>query len=325
MHIENHLDVISACRFCFMCRHLDPVGNVTFRESDTPRGRALIVDRIRMDRENMKDPDFIDALYRSALSAANRTHCVSHYDETGLALAARQDIVEAGLAPERVKALAKELEKVSFSVKGKGDVLYYGTFPALYPACKTLSGKDPGKALEVLGFIKESKKVFEAFKQAVADSKCKSLVVAEPSAYDFLKDKLTGVKVLHCTEYLLAAPVKGGRTRKAIYLESDFLKNYAGNPPAPRELIKKCGYALQPFGTNSEESYAGGEGAVVYDDLNPELCEKLCKRVAGLAAGAMKKTLFITASLYVRDAMKKYNPKIETVSIEEAVAQEGSK
>ena len=70
MHIEKHLDVISACRFCFMCRHLDPVGNVTFRESDTPRGRALIVDRMRMDRECMKDPDFIDALYRSALSAA---------------------------------------------------------------------------------------------------------------------------------------------------------------------------------------------------------------------------------------------------------------
>ena len=35
MHIENYLNVIDACRFCFMCRHLDPVGNVTFREADT--------------------------------------------------------------------------------------------------------------------------------------------------------------------------------------------------------------------------------------------------------------------------------------------------
>jgi hypothetical protein len=46
--------------------------------------------------------------------------------------------------------------------------------------------------------------------------------------------------------------------------------------------------------------------------------------VASLA-GAIKKPLFITASLYVRDVMKKYNPKIEIVSIEEAVAQEGRK
>lgn len=319
MYIENCQDVINACRFCFMCRHLDPVGNVTFRESDTPRGRALIIDRMRMDRECMKDPDFIDALYRSALSAANRFHCVSHFDETGLVLAARRDIVEAGFAPEKVKALAKELEKASFTVKGKGDVLYYGAYPALYPTCKTLSGKDPGKALEVLGFIKASKKVFAAFKKAVAASKCKTLVVAEPSSYDFLKDTLIGVKVVHCTEYLLATPVKANRRRKAVYLESDFLKNYDGNPSAPRELLKNYGYALMPFGTNSEESYALGEGAVVYDDLNPELCEKLCDRVVGLT-GDFPKTLFITASLYVRDTLKKYTSKIEIISIEEAIA-----
>ena len=319
MYIENCQDVINACRFCFMCRHLDPVGNVTFREADTPRGRALIIDRMRMDRSNLKNPDFIDALYRSALSAANRYHCVSHYDETGLTLAARREIAEEGLAPEKVTALVKELEKATFAVKGKGDVLYFGEFPALYPKCKTLTGKDPGKALEVLGFVKESKKVFAAFKKAVADAKCKTLVVAEPSAYDFLKDKLAGVKVVHCTEFLLAMPVKAGRARKAYYLESDFLKNYDGNPSAPRELLKRCGFELVPFGTNCEESYSVGEGAVVYDDLNPELCEKLCRRVFELA-GTAKKPLFITASRYVRDTLKKYNSAIEVVSIEEAVS-----
>lgn len=319
MHIEKLQDVIGACRFCFMCRHLDPVGNVTFRESDTPRGRALICDKIRMDREFLKNQDFIDTLYRSALSAANRYHCVSHYDETGLVLAARKDIVEAGLAPEKVTALAKALAKVSFTVKGRGDVLYYGEKPELYPGCKTLTGKDPGKALEVLGFAEESKTVFAKLKSAVVDSKCKTLVVAEPSAYDFLKNKLAGIKVMHCAEYLLTAMVKAGRARKAYYLESDFLKNYDGNKPASRELLKKCGFTLVPFGTNNEESYAVGEGAVVYDELNPALCEQLCKRVYGLA-GAVKKTLFITASSYVRDTLKKCNPKFEIVTIEEAVA-----
>jgi len=323
MYIENCQDVINACRFCFMCRHLDPVGNVTFRESDTPRGRALIIDRMRMDRECMKEPDFIDALYRSALSAANRFHCVSHYDETGLVLAARREIAEAGLAPENVKTLAKELEEAGFTVKGKGDVLYYGGFPALYPGCKILSGKDPGKALEVLGFIKASKKVLSAFKQAVADSKCKTLIAAEPSAYDFLKDKLPGVNVVHAAEHLLSTPAKAGRTRKAVYLESDFLKNYDGNPSAPRELLTRCGYTLVPFGTNGEESYAVGEGAVVYDALNPELCQKLCGRVYDLA-GDCKKTLFITASLYVRDTLKKYNPAFNVVTLEETVCNSGA-
>ena len=318
MHIEKHLDAINACRFCFMCRHLDPVGNVTFREADTPRGRALIIDRIRMHGAEITNPDFIDALYRSALSAANRFHCVSHYDETGLVLAARKDIVEAGLVPENVKALAKTLEGASFTVKGQGSVLYFGEKPELYPGCKVITGKDPGKALEVLGFADAAKKVLAKFKKAVAASKCKTLVVAEPSSYDFLKDKLDGVKVVHCAEHLLSSKVKAGRARKACYLESDFLKNYDGNPSAPRDLLKKAGYQLQPFGTNAEESYAVGEGAVVYDDLNPALCEKLCGRVYALA-GDLGKTLFITASATVRDTLKKYNPKFEIVTIEEAV------
>ena len=135
-----------------------------------------------------------------------------------------------------------------------------------------------------------------------------------PLAAEYGRQRVPAAQLQH----LLAADVKPGRSRKAVYLESDFLKNYCGNPSAPRDLLKKAGYALQPFGTNSEESYAAGEGAVVYDALNPALCEQLCKRVYGLAGA--KKTLFITASATVRDTLKKYNPKFEVITLEEAVA-----
>lgn len=320
MHIEQYLDVIHACRFCFMCRHLDPVGNVTFRESDTPRGRALILDRVRMNRECLKNPDFIETMYRSALSGANRYHCVSHYDETGLVLAARRDIVEAGLAPARVNTLAATLRNVTFVVKGKGNVLYFGEFPELYPNCKIITGGDPGKALEVLGFVEDSEKIFARFKSAVDRSQCKTLIVAEPSAYDFLKDKLTGIKVIHCSEYLLSVKVKNRPTRKAVFLESDFLRNYCGNPSWPRQLLAQSGYELVAFGTNNEESYAVGEGAVVFDELNPELCEKLCRRVYDLTDD-IKKDLFITPSQYVKRTLAKYNSQIQVITLEEAVAQ----
>jgi Fe-S oxidoreductase len=318
--MDKHQDVIAACRFCFMCRHLDPVGNVTFQEADTPRGRALILDKVRMDSENLKNSDFIATLYRSALSGANRFHCVSHYDEVGLVLAARRDVVEACLAPESVKALAEKLSRATFTVKGKGDVLYFGDSPNLYPGCKTISGGDPGKALETLGFVGESQKVFDGFKKAVAASRCKTLIVAEPSAFDFLKDTLDGIKVVHCSEHLLSTKVKAARARKAVYLESDFLKNYDGNPTAPRQLLARCGYKLVPFGTNSEESYSAGEGAVVFDELNPELCEKLCQRVYAIA-DSLKKDLFITPSRYVKATLAKYNPQIRVMTLEEAVAQ----
>ena len=319
MQIETFTDAIHACRFCFMCRHLDPVGNVTFREADTPRGRALVCDRILMDAANIKQADYIDVLYRSALSGANRFHCVSHYDETGLVLAARRDVVDAGLAPEAAAALARQLVKATFAVKGKkGAPLYFGPHKELYPGCASISVRDPGKALEVLGFVKESQDVFAAFKGAVDASGAKTLIVAEPSAYHFLKDKLPGVAVVHAAEHLLSATPKTGKARKAHYIESDFLRNYCGNPGAPRDLLKALGYVLQPFGTNDEESFAVGEGAVVYDALNPELSAKLCARV--YAQAPSRKALFVTASQAVKDTLLKYNPTFNVVTLEEAFA-----
>ncbi len=318
MYIDKFEDAINACRFCFMCRHLDPVGNVTFRESDIPRGRALIADRIRMDPANLKNRDFIDTFYRSALSGANRTHCVSHYDEIGLTLAARRDIVEAGFAPQKVKSLADELVSVSFSISGKGELLYLGKNPALYPGCITITGGDPGKALEVLGFFNESQKVLEQFKQKVAESGCKTLVVAEPSSYHFLKENLDGINVVHCAEYLLEKSAGSAEQRKAFYLESDFLKNYCDSPEIARELLEKSGWKLLPFGTNTEESTAVGEGAVVFDKLNPELCRKLCRHVVELA-GNDAKMPFITASLYVKQVFSKYEPGIKIMTIEDTL------
>jgi hypothetical protein len=321
MNIDKHLDVINACRFCFMCRHLATLGNVSFKEADTPRVRALVCDKIRMDKSKLNNPDYIETIYESTLSAACRYHCVTHYDEAGLQLALRQDIVEAGLAPAKVKALATELQNVDFKVEGSGDTLYYvdsySDKSAAPKDCKIISGGDTGKALEVLGFAEEAEAVFAKFKTAVAKSGCKTLVTSSPANYDMLKGKLDGVKVMHSSEYLLQSdlPKKSG---KAYYLESDFLKNYCDNLAAPRELLQKCGYELVQFGTNPEESYAVGEGAVVYDKLNPKLAGKLCARIVELADDAAK-DLLITASPYTKAVLNKYAPELTVLSLEEAV------
>ena len=318
MYLDEFKDVIEACRFCFMCRHLDPVGNVTFREADTPRGRALIADCIRMDCSAINNSAYIETMYRSALSGANRTHCVSSYDETGLVLALRRDIVEAGLAPRKVKDLADQLCSVSFSVSGKADLLYFGEQPELYPGCSTISGGDPGAALDVLGFAEKSALVLDGFAKSVAESGCKTLVVAEPSAYYFLAGKMDGIKVVHSSEYLLEKSDGAGKKSEAFCLESDFLKHYC-DADVTKELLEKSGWTLLPFGTNTEESTAVGEGAVVFDELNPELCRQLCFRVAELA-GNSGKTPFITASSYVKKVFSKYEPDMTVLTVEEAVS-----
>ena len=326
MHILKYKEVIHACRFCFMCRHLDTVGNVTFQEADTPRSRALILDRVRMDKANLKNPDFIDTIYKCALSASCRHHCVSSYDEAGLVLAARRDIVEAGLVPEKIKMLAGELEKVEFKVEGQGDFLYYvdpynknpEAFVSLAGECKQIKGGDTGKALEVLGFVEEAKAVFAGFNAAVKAAGCKKIVTSCPASYDMMKKNLQGAEVLHSSEHMLAAGFKSACAAKAYYLDSDFLKNYNDNMSAPRELLKSLGFELIPFGTNPEESYAVGEGGVVFDKINPELCARLCRRVYDLTNDPQKDVL-ITASPYTRSVLQKHQPKLTVLSLEEAV------
>lgn len=333
MNIEKYLDVINSCRFCFMCRHLDPVGNVTFKEADTPRGRALILDQIRMDNEKLKNQDFIDTMYKSTLSAANCYHCVSHFDEAALVLAARKDIVEAGLAPEKIKKLAEELKKVEFKVTGEGTVLYYidnyteqyqpevaGAFLKLAGKCKIIKGGDCGKALKMLGFSKDASVIADKFAKAVKASGCSTLVTSCPASYDALKKDfpIDGVKVMHSSEYLLSLNIKKSGSINAYYLESDYLKNYNANIKAPRELLESMGYKLTMFGTNKEESYTAGEGAVIYDRISPEVMGKLSARIWELADNP-EKDLIITASPYTKFALKKFNSKFNVVTIEEAV------
>ena len=126
MHIDKYNDAIMNCRFCFMCRHLSAIGNVRFTEVDTPRVRAAMIYGLRTGTNSFDDEDFVEALYRQDLSACCRRHCVNHFDENGLALAARADVVEAGKAPEAVKKLAAKLiGSSSWKSEGNGEIAWF--------------------------------------------------------------------------------------------------------------------------------------------------------------------------------------------------------
>ena len=72
MYIKEFEDAMKACRFCFMCRHLSAVGNVTFSESDTPRGRALMLDKVTMNPDFLRSEAVVSTMYKSDLSACCR-------------------------------------------------------------------------------------------------------------------------------------------------------------------------------------------------------------------------------------------------------------
>ncbi len=343
MNIDNYSDAIKNCRFCFMCRHLSGIGNVTFTEADTPRVRAAMIYGITLHPEQLANKDFIDTIYRSDLSAACRFHCVSHFDENGLNLAVRADLVEAGFAPDYVKTLAADLEKnAKWTSKGTGKIVYFDdlytaeskevskafdkVMKAKKIAYQTVTGGCIGKALNILGFKKEAKSIASKFAKFLNGLKAETIVVSNPAAYDALVNdyKAFGIKlsakVMHSSEFFVTQKIAFKKKAGAIYyLESDFLRNYNEDYPFPKELLKVMKADLKPFGTNNEESYTCGEGAVVLPKIDASLVEKLAKYIEARADNP-KTDVFAVASPYTRIQLSKYT-SLKVMTLEELAAE----
>ena len=351
MHIDNYNEAIMNCRFCFMCRHLSAIGNVRFTEVDTPRVRAAMIYGLRTGTNSFDDEDFVEALYRQDLSACCVHHCVNHYDENGLALAARADVVEAGKAPEAVKKLAaKFVKSVGWKAEGPssakategkaGAVAWFldettaadkavvaaakKLFAAAKVSPKIITGGCIGKALKVLGFLPEAKAAAEKFAAFLKAEGVKTLVVSNPAAFDALtKDYLEfGVKLpckVFCfSGFLNQAKVKfAKKAGEVYYLADDFMRNYDGCT-CPETLLKTLKADNKPFGTNDEETYCCGEGAVVLDKLHPELVKALAEYVAARADDP-KKDKIVVLSAYTKKALVKYG-KLNVVTMEEFAA-----
>ena len=341
MHIDKFEDAIMNCRFCFMCRHLSAIGNVRFTEVDTPRVRAAMIYGLRTGTNSFDDEDFIEALYRQDLSACCVHHCVNHFDENGLALAARADVVEAGKAPEAVRKLAAQFAKSAvWKAEGKGDVAWFldettasdkdvvaaakKLFAAAKVAPKVITGGSIGKALKVLGYLPEAKDAAGKFAAFLNAEGVKTLVVSNPAAFDALtKDYAEfGVKlpckVLCFSGFLNQAKVKfSKKAGELYYLADDFMRNYDACT-CPETLLKTLKADNRPFGTNDEETYCCGEGAAVLDRLHPELVKALAEYVAARADDP-KKDRIVVLSAYTKKALRKYG-KLNAVTMEELAA-----
>ena len=341
MYIDKFEEAIMNCRFCFMCRHLSAIGNVRFTEVDTPRIRAAMLYGLRTGTNSFDDEDFVDALYRQDLSACCVHHCVNHYDENGLALAARADVVEAGKAPEAVKKLAaKFVKSVGWKAEGTGDVAWFldettaadkavvaatkKLFAAAKVSPKVITGGSIGKALKVLGFLPEAKAAAEQFAAFLKAEGVKTLLVSNPAAASALKQDYPefGVKLpceVKCVAgFVVQSKVKFAKAAGEVYaLADDFLRNYIGCGCMDK-LLAAVKAVNKPFGTNDEETYCCGEGAIVLDKLHPELVKKLAEYVAARADDP-KKDKIVVASAYTKRVLVKYG-KLNVVTLEELAA-----
>lgn len=116
------------CRYCWMCRHVCPVGHVTKLETHTPHAWALLIASVKRGTLQW-NAETADVLYQCADCGMCRTHCVTDRPLPEAIALARAEVAGAGLAPRAVYALRDSLVRQATSMPasdtGRADVALF--------------------------------------------------------------------------------------------------------------------------------------------------------------------------------------------------------
>ena len=79
---QKSKETFDACRFCWMCHHICPIGNATGHERNTARARALSLSLV--ERGGLALDEEVSAnLYECALCSGCAHDCITGWDPTG--------------------------------------------------------------------------------------------------------------------------------------------------------------------------------------------------------------------------------------------------
>ena len=96
------------CRFCWMCRHVCPVGAVTHRETHTPHAWALTIESVRRGQLQW-NAETADVLYACADCGLCQAHCATDQPLPDAIARAREAVVAVGQAPAAILELRDRL------------------------------------------------------------------------------------------------------------------------------------------------------------------------------------------------------------------------
>lgn len=108
MKFQEYIPIYDGDRYCLMCRHACPVGRVTKKESMTPHGWALLIASVNRGLLRW-NAESVDVLYHCADCGRCQANCATDRPLPYALVAAREEVVRLGHAPESVKALDEKL------------------------------------------------------------------------------------------------------------------------------------------------------------------------------------------------------------------------
>lgn len=250
MFTKKALEQADACRFCWMCRHVCPVGQVTGKESNNARAKGFL---ISMDKRGAAlDETSMEIMYECALCKACTNDCATGYDPSIFILEGRTKAVVDGMVPANVqpvidRAMAgcmyaeaedEALADVIKKLPEKADtVIYLGPVarrkqPAIAAALLSLmdkagvsytalqdepqSGADLG---DLIGYVEDVKKVAQTCAESLKATGAKTVVVLDENDAVFMKHQwaewgIEGADIVTATGFT-AGLVKDGKLKPA--------------------------------------------------------------------------------------------------------------
>ena len=109
MMTYESLKTVNACRFCWMCRHLCPVGLATGKENNGPRVKAMFLD-MNEKRGGLEAETALD-MYECALCNACAANCETGYEPAVYIREARSILAADGLVPPKVERVIGQLDR----------------------------------------------------------------------------------------------------------------------------------------------------------------------------------------------------------------------
>ena len=220
---ENSKKHIDACRFCWMCRHICPIGNATGLERNTSRARALGLSLV--NREAYGIEEVVDNVYECACCGACTKECVTGWDPVMFTKEARLDAAMEGKLPEYINILVDnclatgnaygateidaDLKAAIAAHAAKTDTLLFLGVDAMY--------KVPGAAINAIKVLEKAGVAFTVLENEPASGQQLEYLI---SAANETKEQMTAcAKVIGAYKTVVAFDPQDAKVFKREYKE----------------------------------------------------------------------------------------------------------
>lgn len=292
---DKSKEIMANCRFCWMCRHICPIGNATGLERNTARARAMCASLV-VSGDVLPD-DIAENLYECTLCGACTNNCVTGWDPKVFVREMRTALILEGKTPEYILKLIENYVKCGniycedvcqcindMLIEKDSDTLVFMGEDATIKSpnsvknVKAILDKagvdftfsknyDCGSSIYFLtGKTDETLTATKKFAELA--NKYKTVVVYDPVDLSLIKHEYNewgidiNANVVGFNEYLLSLINSGKLNVKKSQTEYSLQDNYAytrelDNPNFGRKLIEKVGVVKDMLLIGKEANYAG--------------------------------------------------------------------